>query len=262
MTHALIAAKSGWGKSYLAQWWIEDNLKDYPVVVVLDRRDEFRGLVKSGFCQWGIIGPNEVNAPASAWQDVFEENGRMVLARHKIHGEDWMNAVASIIQAALSLEEDVLVCIDEAHKVAPQSGNYPEPLETLATEGRGRCASLWITQRLAKLDETPIGEMMVYLLGGFQSDADLRKVGRNVGYPQDVHKVGASRVAGLPEDLHAPDEGAVPVRKFTDENGSTVGSEWVYSDDSGRHRRINSGDLEMESTHHGPESLSLSVPGK
>jgi len=161
----------------------------------------------------------------------------------------------------MALDEDVLVMIDEAHKVAPQRDTVPSPIEDLATEGRGQCASLWVTQRLSKLDTTPVSEMMIYLLGGFQSDSDLKKVKRNVGYPADVHKANGGTVRRLPEDLHAPDEGPVAVRKFVDDDGSTTGSEWIYSDDQGSRRRINSKELEMESTHHGPESLSLSIPG-
>jgi len=150
--------------------------------------------------------------------------------------------------------------VDEAHKVAPQKEVDPDAIETLATEGRGRLAGVWVTQRLAKLDETPFGDMMVYVLGGFQSDADLRKVRGNIGYPGDVQKVKQGRIPGLPEELHAPDEGSVALRKFK-EHGRTVGSEWVYSDDDGRLRRINTRDLEMASMHYRPQSLDLSVPG-
>jgi len=261
MTHALIAAKSGWGKSWLAQWWLEDNIENYPHVVVLDRRDEFRGLVKSGDASHMIVGPREADVSSSAWQDFIVENGRTVLARYRLNGEDWTRVAAEIAHAAMNVDDDVLVLIDEAHKVAPEKGTYPDALETLATEGRGSVASVWVTQRLAKLDETPISEMMMYLLGGFKSDSDVSKAGRNIGYSRTVHKVGEGNIGGLSQDLHAPDSGPVPLRKFT-ENGQVVGSEWIYSDDDGKRRRINTRDLDMESTHYGPESLSLSIPGK
>lgn len=259
MTHALIAAKSGWGKSWFSQWWTEDNFREYPFLVILDRRDEFRGLVKAGFANWAVIGNREAKLSASGWQDFIEQNERVVLARHGLNGDDWKEVAANIIRASMSLDRDVLVVLDEAHKVAPQSGSYPAAISDLATEGRGQVASFWVTQRLAKLDETPIGEMMIYVLGGFKSDGDLRKVGDNVGYPADVHKVNGGTIRGLPDELHA-DDGSVALRKFK-EGGKTVGSEWVYSDDDGKLRRINTKNLSMESTHYGPDSLNLSVPG-
>jgi len=103
--------------------------------------------------------------------------------------------------------------------------------------------------------------MMVYVLGGFQSDADLRKVRGNIGYPADVQKVNQGRIHGPPEELHAPEEGSIALRKFK-EHGRTVGSEWVYSDDDGRLRRINTRYLEKASTHYGPQSLDLKYQDK
>jgi len=260
MTHALIAAKSGWGKNWISQWWVEDNLDEFEYLVVLDRLDEFRGLVKAGFANWGIIGPDEVTAPPSAWKEIIEQNKRIVLARHNIDGEDWMDAAASVSQAAMALDGGVLVVIDEAHKVAPQRGSYPDAIQSLATEGRGHVATLWVTQRLAKLDETPVGEMMVFLLGGFRSDADLEKLRGNVGYPVDIHAISNGQIRQLPEELHADDAGPVALRRFK-EGSQVVGSEWVYSNDDGLLKRINSRNLSMESEHYGRESLDLSVPG-
>ena len=101
--------------------------------------------------------------------------------------------------------------------------------------------------------------MMISVLGGFQSYNDLEKLGHHIGYPKEVHKVNSGEVHGLPDDLHA-DAGPIPVRKFT-QAGKTVGSEWVYSDDDGNRRRINTKDLSMTSTHYGPDGLSLSIPG-
>jgi len=260
MTHALIAAKSGWGKNWIAQWWVEDNYERFPKMVILDRLDEFRGLAKARIAEWGVVGEKEATLPTSAWKEFIEQNERVILARHQLDGEDWKDVVAAVIKATMEIDDDTLVVLDEAHKVAPQKEGYPDPVETLATEGRGQVASVWMTQRLAKLDETAIGEMMIYLLGGFQSDADLRKIAGNVGYPSDVHKVSGGQIRGLPEELLTPDGENIPLRKFT-KAGKTVGSEWVYSDDKGQLKRINSKDLMMDSKHYGREGLSLSVPG-
>jgi hypothetical protein len=260
MTHALVGAKSGWGKSWLCQWWTEDNEPGYDHLLVLDYKDEYRGLVKGGLAQWGIAGPNEAGTDAAGWQAILEEAGALVLARHQLRSEQWREVCAAAIRAARHLDGSVLVVIDEAHFVAPQSGSYPDAIEGLATTGRGeRVSSMWVTQRLARLDETVIAQMMVRLLGGFSSDADLSKVGSIVDYPVDVHNPQMSTVRGLPGDLEA-DDGPVPVRKF-EENDSTIGSEWIYSTDSGETRRVDSRRLDMETTHYGPEGEGLSTPG-
>lgn len=260
MTHAIVGGKSGWGKSWLCQWWTEDNAPSYDHLLVLDYKDEYRGLVKGGLAQWGIAGPKEVGVDAAGWQSILEENGALVLARHRLRSEQWQEVCAAAIRAARRLDGSVLVVLDEAHFVAPQSGSYPDAIEGLATTGRGEgVSSMWVTQRLARLDETVIAQMMVRLLGGFSSDADLSKVGSIVDYPVDVHNPQVSTVAGLPADLEAGD-GSVPVRKFTS-GGSTIGSEWIYSTDSGETRRVNSRHLEMDTTHYGPEGEGLSTPG-
>jgi len=256
MTHALIAAKSGWGKSWMCQWWTEDNAPEYDYLLVLDYKDEYRGLVKHGLAKWAAAGPGEVGATAANWGDVLKETGALVLSRYRLRTEQWRDVCADTIRAARSLDGSVLVVIDEAHFVAPQSEGYPDVIEGLATTGRGeRVSSMWVTQRLARLDETVIAQMMVRMLGGFSSDADLAKVGKVIDYPVDVHNPQVSTVSGLPEDLEADDAGAVPCRLFD------IGSEWIYSTDSGDARRVDSSALSMDSTHYGPEREDLSTPG-
>ena len=254
MSHGLIAAKSGWGKSWLAQWWTEDNEPNYDHLVVLDYKDEYRGLVKAGLAEWGIAGPDELGIGAHAWRAVLEDSGGLVLARHRLRTEQWRDVCADVVRAARSLDGSVLVVIDEAHFVAPQSQGFPDVIEGLATTGRGeRVSSMWITQRLARLDETILAQMMVRFLGGFSSDADLKKVGKIVDYAVDIHNPQVTTVRRLPEDLHV-DEGAVPVRLFD------LGSEWIYSTDSGDVKRVDSSALGMDSTHYGPEGEDLSSP--
>jgi hypothetical protein len=260
MTRALVAGKSGWGKSWLCQWWTEDNTPNYDRLLVLDYKDEYRGLVKAGLATWGMAGPKELDVDAHAWRSVLEQNTALVVARHRLQTEQWRDVCSEMIRAARSLDGSCLVVVDEAHFVAPQSKGYPDAIEGLATTGRGeRVSSMWVTQRLARLDETALAQMTVRMLGGFSSDADLGKVQRIIDYNVDVHNPQLSTVRGLPEKLNADHSG--PVRKYT-ENGSTVGSEWVYSTDDGELRRIDSRELEMQSTHYGPEGEDLSTPGK
>jgi len=259
MTHAILAAKSGWGKSWLTQWWVEDNVPEYDHLVVLDYKDEYRGLVKAGLASWGIAGPGEAAVSAEGWMDVMEENPQLVLARHRLSASDWRELCAEVILAARNLDGSVLIVVDEAHFVAPQSKGVPEAIQGLATTGRGEgVSSMWVTQRLAMLEEDIIGNVMVCFLGGFTSSADLDKVGKVVDYPKEIHNPQVTRVPHLPDELDT-DDGA-PVRKFT-EDGATVGSEWVYSTDAGDVKRVDSRDLAMDSTHYGPEGNSLTTPG-
>ena len=61
----LLAAQSGWGKSFKGQHVIEKNLPEYDHVVVLDYKDEYRGLVKAGLANWWIGGPREAGWSSS-----------------------------------------------------------------------------------------------------------------------------------------------------------------------------------------------------
>ena len=89
---------------------------------------------------------------------------------------------------------------------------------------------------------------------------DLNAIRGVVEYPVDVHEVGGHPVAGLPETLHAPDAGAVSVRKFTDADGAITGSEWIYSDDAGELARLNSAERwDPQCEHVGAEGKPIDV---
>jgi hypothetical protein len=255
MTRALLAAQSGWGKSWLTQWWTEDNLPRFDYLVVLDYKDEYRGLAKAGLAKWAGVGTHEAGLSASAWRGFLESNPKVLLAR-SVRDDQWREVCGAVARAARSLDGDALVVVDEAHFVAQQRGGYPDAVKGLATTGRGEgVASVWVTQRLSEIDETVIAQCDTRMLGGFGSDADLKKISGVIGYPTDVHDPSKQRIPSLSSSLEA-DDGPIPVRNF-----ERPGSEWIYSTTSGDARRVNSQDLEMSSTHYGPEGTSLSVPG-
>jgi len=259
MTRALLAGQSGWGKSWMCQWWTEDNLADFDGLVVLDYKDEYRGLAKADLALWAGVGAREASMSASAWRSFLTENTHVLLARG-VRDDHWRECCGAVARAARSLDGDVLVVVDEAHFVAPQGPAYPDEIRGLATTGRGEgVASVWVTQRLSEIDETVISQCDTRMLGGFTSDADLSKIGAITDYPSDIHNPQIGQVTHLPADLEA-DDGPVPVRHF-EENGHTVGSEWIYSTTAGETRRVDSRHLSMSSTHYGPEGTSLSVPG-
>lgn len=260
MSRRLIAAMSGWGKSYHAQAIMENSIPAFDYAAVLDFKDEYRGLVEGGIASHLIVGPNEQRWTRETWREFFEQNGAVVLARHRLSPEQWREVSARVVGALRELAREngsALIAVDEAHFVAPQRGTVPDEIEGLATTGRGEGASsLWITQRLAKLEETIVSQADETLAGAFSSRNDRQKL--DPEYPEAVHNPQADSIRGLPEELHA-DEGAIPLRKF-EENGSTIGSEWVFADNKGNLERRNTRGMQMETTHYGAEGNPLKDP--
>lgn len=259
----LFSATSGWGKSFHAQGFMEANVEEYDRLLVLDYSDEYRGLVKGGLARHFIVGPDELAAfDAAAWSALVEQNPQLVVARHNLTDEDWREACAALIRAGGDTGDSLLVVVDEAHFVAPQGTGYPHQIKQLATTGRGeRRSAMWVTQRLAELDETVIGNSTARMLGGYTSENDTKKLRDVLPYPSIAHMAGGREVPGLPEALHAEDEGAISVRKFT-EGDRVVGSEWFWSDESGELDREDTRDLgdRMRTTHYGAQGKPIRRP--
>ena len=270
--NGLLAAKSGWGKSYYTQAWAETNTRNeqYDRLAVLDFKDEYRGLVKEGYAKHFIVGPREAAAFGVAeWKQFLQQNPRVVLCRH-VDEETWREEVADpVARANRQLAGSSLTVIDEAHFVAPQRGKVPDGVKGLATTGRGENASsLWVTQRLTEMDETILAQMMFTILGGFTASGDLSKVESIIEYPKELHNPQSGKVPHSPEELQRIDAsgekatgGLVPaLEKFTDDDGDTVGSEWIYADESGHMERKDTRDVTMESTHYGAQGMKLLSP--
>jgi len=261
MTRLLLAAQSGWGKSYLAQNVIETNLPNYDSGLILDYKDEYRGVAEEGVgpaAAWKIAGPDELALEPSDWADGLESNPAMILPRHRLRDDQWRDLAAAAIAGARRLSGSCLVVIDEAHFVAPQSGSYPEVISGLATTGRGeRVSSIWVTQRLSEIDKTVVTQCNSRLLGGFEGDEVDRVAEAVSGYPADLHDPQAVSVS-VPDDLLAED-GAGPLRLFTDAQDRTLGSEWIYSDSSGERRRIDTRGMDMETDHYSPEGEPIEI---
>lgn len=252
---------SGWGKSYHAQAIMEASIGAFAYFCVLDFKDEYRGLVEAGLASHFIVGPAEARWSRATWREFFEANGAVVLARHQLPPEEWRTVAARVVGALRDLapeSEGSLVAIDEAHFVAPQRGSVAAEIEGLATTGRGEGASsLWITQRLAKLEETVVSQADETLAGGFESSNDRAKL--DPEYPEAVHNPTADHVPGLPEALRVDGE-SIPLRLFEDDAGHTIGSEWIYSNSKGDRERRDTRDMSMESTHYGPEGNPIQDP--
>lgn len=264
-----VLAKSGWGKSYTAQSIIEENLPDYDTVVILDEGDEYTGLVEhfEKLKRWGV-GEREASADIADWQAFLKKNPWVQLPRHNLGRDDWAAVCNKIVGATRRLEGTVLVVIDEAHLVAPQSGKLPKHIEWLGTTGRKNgYSTIIITQRPAKIDKDVLSQMVGLYLGGFGDPND--RDAFDLDYPPQLHDPVRSNVRGVPEELYPddvdPSDPCPPLRRWTEGEGDdevTVGSEWIYSDDDGDMARINTKtDVEMASTHYAPEGESLKLPG-
>jgi len=264
----LLLAMTGWGKSWYGQAIMEANAPEYDLFVVADYKDEYRGLVKSRLAEHMIVGPQEASLSVGQWKQVLADNPSLVLARYSIDEERW-RAVISRVTAALRQMcrsgPDGFLAFDEAHFLAPQRGTVPEPIKGVATTGRGEgVSSLWMTQRPAEMEETVMSQCGERVIGGFMSDQDLSKIEPITEYPSEIHNPQASLVSHAPDELQTdPDEasgGATePLRKF-EEGGQTVGSEWIFSDDSGALERRDTRDVSMRSTHYGPEGRGIADP--
>ncbi|WP_235907909.1 ATP-binding protein [Halosegnis longus] len=265
MTRRLIGAKSGWGKSRELQRIVEANAPEKDYLLVLDLKDEYRGLVKGGLASHFIAGPRERDWTATDWQALLSANPKTVVARYRIGIEAWREACARMITAARRLAREgneVVVVVEEAHFVAPQDGKLLDPVKGLATTGRGEgAASMWVSQRLAEVDETVVAQADERLLGGFTSDADLTKVGKSAEYPPEIHNpnAGTQQTEKYPPELLV-DGVAIPLRKFSDDDGDTIGSEWIFSDDDGKIERRNTKGTEMQTTHYGKRATEIIDP--
>lgn len=259
MTRTLVAAISGWGKSYTAQTIMETNLPDQDYAIILDYKDEYRGLVKGGLAKHAIIGPNEQGLSVAQWEQVIKSEEKLVLSRHRLAPEEWREVADRAVQALRNLPGDKLAAIDEAHFVAPQRGAIPDAIKGLATTGRGEgVMSIWITQRLQELDETIIAQADERVLGGFDSEQDRNKL--RPEYPKEVHKKGGKPVPSIPDEITAEGE-SISLRRFEDSDENTIGSEWIFWSDQGDLERWNTRNWDPETTHYGRQGNKMKYPG-
>lgn len=252
--------QTNWGKSYELESFTDRNALEYDRTVLVDYKDEYTGLVESGLLQRLPIRPGTENLSRAQWQQILEDNGSLQLGRDGMTDDAWRETIATVIAALAQLKERTFLGLDEAHRLARQKGGYPEAFDTLATTWHGDGMGVaWVTQRFAKLDEDIASQCQASMLGGFGSGNDLDQVGGIVEYPVGVHKADAERCSRtLPGELLVDGE-PLTLRRFSDEAGNTIGSEWIYSDDTTL-RRIDSRDWTLNSTHYGSDRVRIKHP--
>lgn len=264
-----VGAKTNWGKSYAAQYLCEQNKDEFEGMVILDYKDEFGGLVDEFDDIKRLKVPSgSQKITSKKWLEKLNQNSRVQLARSSVKmgdreipaatTEEWREVAGNVVEALSMWEKTAFLVIDEAHKVAPQS-QAPDPLITLATTWHGDgYGVLWITQRFAEIDTTIVAECEASMLGGFRDPNDLERI-EAVEYPPEVHQSISTRVNRPVPDELLVDGDPLTLRRFEDDKGHTVGSEWVYADDTTL-KRIDSREWEMQSTHYGSDRQRIKQP--
>lgn len=253
-----LGAMTGFGKTWVSQAYTERNLDEFEGIVLIDYKDEYQGLVEAFDIKRLTVPAGAENVSVGGWQTTLQETPRVQLVRAGATTEQFQAAMARVVTALSELDGTWFVVVDEAHKLAPQS-QAPDPFETLATTWHGDgMGVVWITQRFAELEETVLGECEAALLGGFRSGNDLAKI-EAVEYPVEVHQIQAERVRKTLPDALLVDGEPLTLRRFTDDDGHTVGSEWIYSDSTDL-RRIDTRDWSVQSTHYGSDRKRIKHP--
>jgi hypothetical protein len=198
-TRLLVQANSGGGKSYLLRR-LAEQLFGKVQVIIIDREGEFSSLrEKFGYLHVGkkadgadtdadvrsakLLAEKILELKVSAVCDLFEAFRSRPLDR-RAWVADFLNA---LLDAPRSMWRDLVVIVDEAHQFAPQENpkaasmaereiisRCKEAMIGLATVGRKRgYASVWATQRLAKLDKDATAELFNRLIGMTVEDVDV-----------------------------------------------------------------------------------------
>jgi hypothetical protein len=216
-------------------------------------------LVKSGLLKRLTLPTGATRLSPEDWHTILDQGEDLQVVRAGCTDEQWRKSIAPLIFALSERSESTFLVLDEAHRLAPQGSKYPSQFDTLATTWHGSgMGVLWVFQRFAKIDKDILSQCTTSVLGGFQSGADIDQV-EAVEYPAEVHLTNSERVhQSLPEELLVDGE-PLTLRRFTDDNDLTIGSEWIYSDDTTL-QRVNSQEWEMNSTHYGTDRKRISHP--
>jgi len=229
-----LGAMTGFGKTWVSQAYTERNLDEFDGIALIDYKDEYKGLVEAFDIKRLTVPGGAEAITREGWEETLSETPRIQLARAGATTEQFREAMASVVAALGDLDGTWFVVVDEAHKLASQRGACPDPFETLATTWHGDG------------------------MGGFRSTQDLQKI-EAVEYPVEVHQTHSERVSRpLPDALQVDGEN-LTLRRFTEDDGHTTGSEWIYTDSTDL-RRIDTREWVLDSTHYGSDRKRIKQP--
>jgi hypothetical protein len=85
------------------------------------------------------------------------------------------------------------------------------------------------------------------MVGGFDG-GEIEPLATSIGYPAELHNPEEDpNPKRIPDDLLPPDrDRPTSLQKHKSDQGQTIGSEWIYSDDDGDRRRVNTRNVQMK----------------
>jgi hypothetical protein len=192
-TRLLIHASSGGGKSWALRWLLEQThgrIQQF----VLDWEGEFASLrERFAYVLAGQDGdvPADPRTAGLLCRRLLELGASAVLDLSELQPEDRRRFAQGFLHELMhvprSLWRPLLVAIDEAHHLAPEKGEgeaVSKPaVVALCTQGRKRgFSSVLATQRLAKVTNNALAELLNVLIGPTSFEPDVRRAGDALGF--------------------------------------------------------------------------------
>lgn len=212
-TRALVSASSGAGKSYLMRL-LSEQIGDKIQTVIIDPEGEFstlrekldilivgeNGDIKPDIKSAGLLARRLAESGISAVIDIYDLPGP---------GDPWdkrrlwvYGFLTGLMSIPKSLYHPMLVCIDEAHNLAPESplkggkelskkyfNLFESPsilsrsaIRFMQSAGRKRgIGGLLASQRISKIDKDSIADARNIFIGGTNLDIDQERAGDMLG---------------------------------------------------------------------------------
>lgn len=179
----LIQGASGSGKSYLLRSLLETLADSGQSVSIIDPEGEYVTLAAK--FPFAVIPVADLPNPASCYalaESAARHRQSYILDLSDSDPLERQSVVGSLITATLELPrthwQQRFIAIDEAHELAPQSGNPAsrQPIALLASKGRKRgLALLAATQRISKLCKNTAAELRNVLIGQTIIESDVKR---------------------------------------------------------------------------------------
>lgn len=192
-TKLFIYANSGFGKSWLLRWFLEQTFSQIQQIII-DPEGEFSTLREK--FDYVLIGKGpdfDIQAdPRSAAllaHRLLEEKVSAIIDLYELEPDQRDAFVANFARALVNvpknLQHPYLFVVDEAQDFAPEKGNTLSagPLHSLAKKGRKRgCCPVFATQRVSDFSKAVIAACNNKLIGQASLDIDMKRCASELGF--------------------------------------------------------------------------------